>query len=153
MSLLTDLLFNAGTGGLFGLVGSVATSWMRLKEKSVDNAHQLALADKAAASAEAVAAWGAFGASHTAAAAELTEKCSPWAANVRAVTRPALTLLLVLAATIAALFFAPPDVKGQAIAGIITLASTAVAWWFGSRQTISMQAPPRATPAPSTLPR
>lgn len=146
MSAFTDLLFNAGTGGLFGLVGSLATSFMKLKEKRLDNEHTLALAATQAASAESAAAWGAFAASQNAAGGEVTEKVSPWAANVRAVTRPFLTLLLVLAAFVCA-FLSPPDVKGQTILGIITLASTAVAWWFGSRQSI-VQAPPRAASPP-----
>jgi len=134
MSWITDLLFNAGSGGLFGMVGSLATTWLRLREKKLDNAHQLALAEKQAASAEAAAAWAAFGASQNAAAADMTEKVSPWAANVRAVTRPFLTAFLVVAALVVC-FMAPPEVKREAIGSIQMLAGTSVAWWFGSRMT------------------
>jgi cobalamin synthase len=134
MSWITELLFNAGSGGLFGMIGSLTTTWMRLKEKRLDNEHQLALAEKAAQSAEAAASWGAFAASQTASSADMTEKVSPWAANVRAVTRPFLTAALVLAAFVAALF-APQEAKASALQNVQMLAGTAVAWWFGSRMT------------------
>jgi hypothetical protein len=141
MNLLTELLFNAGSGGLFGMIGSLATTWMRLKEKKVDNEHALNLLDKQAASAEALAAWSAFTASQSASASDMTEKVSGWAANVRAVTRPALTLLLVLGAFIAVMITPDPAAKSNAAQSFQILAGTAVAWWFGSRMTSQMGAP------------
>lgn len=139
MSTVMEILFNAGSGGLFGMIGSFATTWLRLKEKRMDNEHQLALAEKAAQSAEALASWGAFSASQTASAADMTEKVSAWAANVRAVTRPFLTAALVLAAFVVALF-APEEAKGAALQNVQMLAGTAVAWWFGSRMTTQIAA-------------
>lgn len=139
MSWWSELIFNAGSGGLFGLAGTVATTWLRLSEKKLDYAHQLALAEKQAASAEAAAAWGAFAASHQSAAADMSEKVSPWAANVRAVTRPFLTGVLVLAA-VAVAFVSPPEARRDAISSVQMLAGTAVAWWFGSRMSEKMGA-------------
>jgi hypothetical protein len=133
MSWFTELLFNAGSGGLFGMVGSLLTTWMRLREKKVDNEFQLQLLDKQAASAEAVAAWSAFSASQSASAADMTEKVSPWAANVRAVTRPALTAFLVIGAFVAVLVIDDALVQANALQSFQMLAGTAVAWWFGSR--------------------
>lgn len=135
MSMIYDLLFNAGTGGLFGMVGSLLTSWMRLKEKKLDNQFQLELMDKQFASAEAVAAWSAFTASQTASASDMTEKVAPWAANIRAVTRPALTAFLVVGAFIAVLIIDDPVVQANALQSFQMLAGTSVAWWFGSRMT------------------
>ena len=132
---ITDLLFNAGSGGLFGMVGSLATTWMRLREKKLDNQFQLDLLDKQAASAEAVASWSAFTASQSASASDMTEKVAPWAANVRAVTRPALTAFLVVGAFIAILIIDDEAVKANALQSFQMLAGTSVAWWFGSRMT------------------
>lgn len=73
MSWFTELLFNAGSGGLFGMAGSLLTTWMRLREKKLDNQFQLDLMDKQFASAEAVAAWQAFSASPAA----LIVTCEP----------------------------------------------------------------------------
>lgn len=135
MSMIYDLLFNAGTGGLFGMIGSLLTTWMRLKEKKLDNQFQLELMDKQFASAEAVAAWSAFTASQTASASDMTEKVAPWAANIRAVTRPALTAFLVVGAFIAVLIIDDPVVQANALQSFQMLAGTSVAWWFGSRMT------------------
>jgi len=140
---ITDLLFNAGIGGLFGMVGSLATTWMRLREKKLDNQFQLNLLDKQAASAEAVASWNAFMASQSASASDMTEKVAPWAANVRAVTRPALTAFLVVGAFVAILIIDDEAVKANALQSFQMLAGTSVAWWFGSRMTTQMHQPPR----------
>lgn len=140
MNWITELLFNAGSGGLFGMIGSITTTYMRLKEKKIDYEHAQAMADKQHASAEALAAWNAFAASQTAAAAEMTEKVSAWAANIRAVTRPFLTVLLVLGSFIA-VCFSPTEYRAQAIGSMQALAGTAVAWWFGSRMTLAIATP------------
>jgi hypothetical protein len=145
MNWITELLFNAGSGGLFGLVGSLATTFLRLREKKQDNEHAMKMAEVTFKSAEQVESWKAFANSQSASASDMTEKVSPWAANVRAVTRPALTLLLVVAACIVA-FRAPPDVQANAIQNIQILAGTAVAWWFGSRMTTQIQPPAQAVP-------
>jgi len=139
MNWITELLFNAGSGGLFGMIGSLTTSWMRMKEKRIDNEHSLNLLDKQAASAEQLAAWQAFAASQTASASDMTEKVSPWAANVRAVTRPSLTVFLVLGAFIGALWIDDPVMRANAIQSFQMLGGTAVAWWFGSRMTQQIQ--------------
>jgi hypothetical protein len=139
MGWFTELLFNAGSGGLFGMVGSLLTSWMRLKEKRVDNEFQLQLMEKQTASAEAIAAWSAFSASQTASASDMTEKVAPWAANVRAVTRPALTAFLVVGAFVAVLVIEDPAVKANALQSFQMLAGTSVAWWFGSRMSTQLQ--------------
>jgi hypothetical protein len=141
VSWFTELLFNAGSGGLFGMVGSLLTTWMRLKEKRVDNEFQLQMMDKQFASAEAVAAWSAFTASQNASASDMTEKVAPWAANVRAVTRPALTAFLVIGAFCAVLIIDDPLIQANALQSFQMLAGTSVAWWFGSRMSTQLQQP------------
>lgn len=136
MKSILDLLGAAASGGLLGVLGSLATTWFRLKEKREDNAHALALAEVAGRNAEAAASWSAFSASQTASASDMTEKVSPWAANWRAITRPALTLLLVISSVILTAF-APPDTKHEAIIAVHSLTGTAVAWWFGSRMALT----------------
>lgn len=143
MSFLTDLIFNAGSGGLFGMIGSLATTWMRLREKKVDNQFQLDLLDRQAASAEAVAAWQAFTASQSASASDMTEKVATWAANVRAVTRPALTAFLVIGAFVAVLIIKDEAIQANALQSFQMLAGTSVAWWFGSRMTSQISGPQR----------
>lgn len=133
MNILTELLFNAGTGGLFGLFGSIATSVLRIFEKRQDNKFALDMLDKQAASAEALSAWNAFSASQFASASDMTEKVSPWAANLRAVTRPFLTIGLVLGSFASFFLLEDEYTKGQAIQSFMMLAGTSVAWWFGSR--------------------
>jgi hypothetical protein len=135
VNVLTELLFNAGTGGLFGLFGSIATSVIRIFEKRQDNKFALDMLDKQAASAEALAAWNAFTASQSASASDMTEKVSPWAANLRAVTRPFLTIGLVLGSFASFFLIEDEYMKGQAIQSFMMLAGTSVAWWFGSRMT------------------
>jgi len=132
MKTILDLLGAAASGGFLGVLGSLATTWFRLKEKREDNAHQIALAEVAGRNAEAAASWQAFAASQTASASDMNEKVSPWAANWRAVTRPGLTLILVVA-SVGLTAFAPAEVKREAIIAVHSLTGTAVAWWFGSR--------------------
>ena len=134
MNMFMELLFNAGSGGLFGLVGSLATTFMRLREKKVDNEHALKMAEVTFKSAEQVESWKAFAASHLSASGLVSEKASPWAVNTQIVTRPYLTAFLVVASSVIVIN-APPDVKAQAITGIQALTGTAVGWWFGSRGT------------------
>lgn len=141
MSWLTELLFNAGSGGLFGLLGTGVTAWIRLREKREDNRFAEAMADRQAASAEAAAAWAGFSASQSAAASDMSEKVSPWAANVRAVTRPFLTGGLVVGAFVS-LFFVPADQRRDLIASFQMLTGTAVAWWFGSRMMTQIRPAP-----------
>lgn len=135
MSIWSELLFNAGTGGLFGLFGSIATSVIRIWEKRQDNKFALEMLDKQAASAEALAAWGAFSASQLSSASDMNDKVSPWAANLRAVTRPFLTIGLVLCSFISFFLIDEPYLRIEVIQSFMMLAGTSVAWWFGSRMT------------------
>lgn len=137
MHTLIDMLFNAGSGGLLGMLGSFATAFLRLREKKMDYAQQLAMAEVAGKNAEAAASWNAFQASQTSAASDMKADVSPWAADVRAVTRPALTLLLVLA-SLWLTANAPQAARAEAIQAIQLLTGTAVAWWFGSRMTTQL---------------
>ena len=97
MNWITELLFNAGSGGLFGLVGSLATTFLRLREKKQDNEHALKMAEVTFRGTEQIEAWKAFTASPQSASGLVTDKASPWAINTQIITRPSLTLLLVVA--------------------------------------------------------
>ena len=146
MNVFMELLFNAGSGGLFGLAGSLATTWMRLKEKSVDNAHALKMAEVTFRGTEQIEAWKAFTSSHQSASGLVSEKASTWAINTQIVTRPSLTLLLVVASTLSTLIHPVTPEQAMAIQNVQILTGTAVAWWFGSRMTTQITPSTGAVP-------
>jgi len=65
----------------------------------------------------------------------MNEKVAPWAANIRAVTRPFLTIGLVIGSFASFFLIENQYLKGEAIQSFMMLAGTSVAWWFGSRMT------------------
>jgi hypothetical protein len=119
-------------GGILGIFGGLANSWLQLKAKKQDNEFQLSSlrlrADVASVEGEAKA----FTASQESAKADgmpaLPRNASPalmWITYgtqaLRTATRPLLTWALVAAA------LWKPEMSG--------LAAVAVTWWFGSRST------------------
>ena len=137
-------------GGLFGLVGNVASKLIGIVEakqefaqKKEERGHEERLLDmqtKAkAAETEGelavTAASGSWGGLTESLKAETGIGATyPWVNAVRALVRPALTL--GLAAFLCAAFFAltPGDIDRAYVAdSLIFAAVTAIVWWFGDR--------------------
>ena len=137
-------------GGLFGLVGNVATKVIGLFEakqelvqKKEEWGHEERLLDmqtKAkAAETEQELAVAAQSGSWSGLAESLKSETTigatyPWVNAVRALVRPALTL--GLAAFLCAAFFAMPagDIDRAYVADSLVFAAvTAIVWWFGDR--------------------
>jgi hypothetical protein len=141
---------SALSGGLFGLLGNVASKVIGIFEakqefaqKKEEWSHEERLADmqtkaKAAASEQELAvtaasgSWGGLGDSLK---AETSIGATyPWVNAVRALVRPALTL--GLASFLCAAFFALPagDIDRAYVADSLVFAAvTAIVWWFGDR--------------------
>ena len=141
---------SAVSGGLFGLLGNVASKVVGLFEakqefaqKKEEWSHEERLADmqtkaKAAASEQDLAvtassgSWSGLGESLKAETA--IGATYPWVEAVRALVRPALTL--GLAAFLCVAFFAltPGDIDRAYVADSLVFAAvTSIVWWFGDR--------------------
>lgn len=153
---IASLVGGTATGGLLGLGGALAqkvAGYYIDKQKAKDDlaarqaeyAHALDMArlgqsaDAAKAQADLmlaklsgeVASLQASIADNTA----LMGRVSPWVADVNGLARPGLTLLLVLAAMLTALAvtLGATDALLNPFYQFSSMASMAVAWWFGSR--------------------
>jgi hypothetical protein len=144
-------LFDAGmTGGLFGLLGNVASkiigifeSKQAFAQKKEEWSHEERLLDmqmkaKAAETEQELAvtaasgSWGGLGESLKAETA--IGAAYPWVNAVRALVRPVLTL--GLGGFLCAAFFAmePGDIDRLYVADSLVFAAvTAIVWWFGDR--------------------
>jgi len=153
MDIVGDLLgtgASALSGGLFGLVGNIATkvfgyfeAKQAFAQKQAEWSHEselLKLQMQAKASeteqeihvAESQGSWSGLGASVTA-EGELGATY-PWVNAVRALVRPALTL--GLSTFLASAFFAlaPGDIDRAYVADSLVFAAvTSIVWWFGDR--------------------
>jgi hypothetical protein len=153
MDIVGDLLgtgASALSGGLFGLVGNIATkvfgyfeAKQAFAQKQAEWSHEselLKLQMQAKASeteqeihvAESEGSWSGLGASVTA-EGELGATY-PWVNAVRALVRPALTL--GLSTFLASAFFAlaPGDIDRAYVADSLVFAAvTSIVWWFGDR--------------------
>lgn len=139
---LTDIIFNAAGGGVFGSVLHLATSffdtWKKRKEAEVE----IMLINAKTASAEKAAAWDAFAKSQTSTSPFVVPTgVAPWAANLftiveafKVFTRPGLTwaLLFILVYVFAV---SPQEARALMLGQIEFGAFTALFWWFGSRYT------------------
>ena len=143
MSFISEILGNVASGGLLGLFGSLATGWMELKKFDRETVrirdqheHEQGMAKLGADVAMEAGKAAAFTASQTSAAADSAASgVAPWAATLRAATRPLLTWLLVAIAAVIAIY-APAEQQARAASELVGLAGMAVGWWFGSRATL-----------------
>jgi hypothetical protein len=143
-----SLLDSGLTGGLFGLLGNVASKVLGIFEtreafaqKKEEWGHEERLLDmqmkaKAAETEQELAvtaasgSWTGLGESLKAEAAIGTTY--PWVNAVRALVRPALTL--GLGGFLCAAFFATSGaVRSEISDSLVFAAVTAVVWWFGDR--------------------
>jgi hypothetical protein len=153
MDILGDLLgtgASALTGGLFGLVGNIATkvfgyfeAKQAFTEKVAEWSHEtdllkLQMQAKAAETeqeihiAESQGSWSGLSASLS---AEGTLASSyPWVNAVRSLVRPALTLGLATFLSAAFFAMAPGDIDRAYVADSLVFAAvTSIVWWFGDR--------------------
>lgn len=171
MDIITTTAGLAGTGlaggalgAAFGALGSILNRGLAIfetREKRKDRqlemvhekdrwAHDLRLAEgqrlgeaeaarQGLARADAEGSWTGLAESIRAEAAINTDW--PWVAAVRALTRPALTLLLWLLFALLFLSAVAGALEAETAAGVVRTAvetiafsaSTALAWWFGDR--------------------
>lgn len=138
----TNILGNVASGGLLGLLGTgvnFALGYFQRKQEHAQKVEMLRLeADVTAARtagevavAREQGAAGAFTASQQAEAS--IGRSYRWVEAVRALTRPGLTLLLVILATILR-YSADEATRAYIDQNIIVTAVAAVTWWFGQRQ-------------------
>lgn len=147
---LVDAGTSAMSGGLFGLIGNVATKvvgWFEaeqtFKQKQAEWAHEtelLKLQMQAKAEeteheidlAAASGAWAGLGESLKAEAA--IGATYPWVNAVRALVRPALTFGLALFLCMAFFALTPGDIDRAYVANSLVFAAvTSIVWWFGDR--------------------
>ena len=136
-------VLTGGAGGLLGVIGNCANTWLSMKQQKQQNDFQLAMlplqlnADIERTKAEVAkvqesGAAAAFVASQE--ADKATGRESPWALNVRAMVRPAC--LFGLGIAVVAIYTAGNptiEMKSYIIQNIITDFSMAIAWYFGAR--------------------
>lgn len=137
---ITDILFNAAGGGIFGSLLHLGTSVFETWKKKKDAEVEIMLLNAKVAAAEKEAAWNAFAKSQEGAGAiQIPSSASPLVANLylgvdafRNFTRPGLTWALLL--VLVYVFTVSPEAARQEMLGEITFgAFTALFWWFGSR--------------------
>lgn len=153
---IAGLIGGTATGGLLGLGGALASKVAgyyidkqaakdALAAKQVDYGHALEMAklgqlgDEAKSIADlAVTKLSGELAALQASIADqgaLMARVSPWVADVNGLARPGLTLLLVLAAMLCALAvtLGANEALLNPFYQFSSMASMAVAWWFGAR--------------------
>ena len=153
MDILGDLLgtsTSAMTGGLFGLVGNVATkvfgyfeAKQAFTQKQAEWSHELDLQKlqmqaKAAETeqeihiAENQGSWS--GLTSSLAAEGALGATYPWVNATRALVRPALTIGLTTFLACAFFAMSPGDIDRAYVADSLVFAAvTSIVWWFGDR--------------------
>lgn len=147
---LIDAGSSAMSGGLFGLLGHVATKVVgyfeaeqAFKQKQAEWAHETGLlklqmqakSEETGHAIDLAAASGAWSGLTESLKAETAIGATwPWVDAVRALVRPALTFGLAL--FLCAAFFAltPGDIDRAYVANALVFAAvTSIVWWFGDR--------------------
>ena len=126
---ILDLLFNAASGGILGVGLEMLRGWFDVWRADRETKREL---DKLRAMAEIRiegAAWDAFANSQK---PESLENVWPWAASIRVLMRPLLTLLL-LGWLIYAFVVADPSGRAEMSGELQFAGFTAIFWWFASR--------------------
>lgn len=143
-SILGSVL-TGGTGGLIGVLGNFANTWMAMKQQKQEHDYQIQLiplqlnADIERTKAEVAKVQEAGAAAAFAASQEADKPTggeSRWALDVKAMVRPAC--LVILSASVVALYTAGEltnDMKSYVVQNVVTDFSMAVAWYFGARAT------------------
>ena len=138
-------ILTGGAGGLLGVIGNVANTIMAMKQQKEQNAFTLAMlplqlnADIERSKAQvAVEVEHGAGAAFTASqeSDKLSGNESPWAANVKAMVRPVI-LVLLLMGTVAIVTTgrASESMMEYIVQNVVTDMSMAISWYFGARAT------------------
>lgn len=132
-------------GGIAGLLGGALSQWLKTRALREQRAHERAMLElqmRAAEQeteneiqiAESEGRWAAFAASQRGDAVTAAASTSTWVADVRSLTRPVLTFLLVgLSAAVAWIYRDSAAVEDYVTTAILFMTTTAVGWWFGER--------------------
>jgi hypothetical protein len=147
---MLDIMDSAVGGGIFGLVGTVlgrAATFFETKEKNKQEQlrwqHDLEAtrlqADVDAARAEqslvAAEVEGSFSGLQASIQADSSiTGTSPLVTDLRAMTRPVLTILLWLI-TILIFFYSNEDARQTVVSSAVFASISATLWWFGDRST------------------
>jgi hypothetical protein len=130
---ITEVLFNAASGGILGSVLHCITDW-------VDTKNKIALMNAQVAAAEKTEAWKAFAASQSGGETlQIPANVNPWIAGfyicvdgVKQLTRPFLTWAAIV--VIATVYLKATPAAREGMASEILFGSfTAIFWWFGAR--------------------
>lgn len=138
-------VLTGGAGGIIGIIGNVANTLMAMKQQREKNAFDLAMlplqlnADIERSKAQvAIEVEKGAGAAFTASqeADKLDGRESPWAANVKAMVRPTiLVLLLCGVVAIVTTGRANESMMEYIVQNVVTDMSMAISWYFGARAT------------------
>jgi len=138
---LTDILFNAASGGVVGSLLHLGTSFFETWRKRKDAEVEIMLLNAKLAAAEKEAAWNAFTASQKDANATLVIPAGtwPWVGSTyvlvdafRQLTRPGLTWAGFVFLTFV-YFSAPLEVRATMSPEIQFGSWTLIFWWVGAR--------------------
>ena len=138
-------ILTGGAGGLLGIIGNVANTVLSMKQQKQQHDFDLAMlplqlnADIERSKAQvAVEVEKGAGAAFTASqeADKLSGRESPWAANVKAMIRPGI-LVLLMAGTVAVVLSgkANESMMDYIMQNVVTDLSMAISWYFGARAT------------------
>lgn len=139
---LTSIL-TGSAGGLLGIIGNIGNTWLSMKQQDQQNKFQLAMlplqlnADiERSKSQVALAVEDGAGKAFTASqqADKLSGRESPWAANVKAMIRPTI-LLILFVGTVAIVTSGNATVSmlDYVTQNVVTDLSMAISWYFGAR--------------------
>ena len=138
----TDILGNVASGGLLGLFGTgvnFVLGYFQRKQEHAQRIESLRLegelnAAKTAGDVAVAREQGAAGAFVASQQAEVNiGRSYRWVEAIRALTRPGLTVMLVILAAV--LRYSADDATRSYIdQNIVVTAVAAVTWWFGQRQ-------------------
>ncbi len=138
----TDILGNVASGGLLGLLGTGVNFALGYFQRKQEHSQRLEWAKiegelNAAKTAGDVAVARESGAAQAFTASVESEGKLPasfrWVDAVRALTRPGLTLLLIVL-TWVLYYSSDADTQAYIAQNIVITAVASVTWWFGQRQ-------------------
>lgn len=135
-------------GSLIGGSGSALSKWMGMREKKINNEHELKLIEMQI-NAKRSETENNLSIAQEKGYADIRTKSyehdgligetSIWVNNALRMVRPVLTLLLI--ALIWAIWITIAkediDIKNEIIDGVLFMSSVALAWWFGDRSPMS----------------
>lgn len=146
---IVDIVGAAASGGLFGVLGTVAGRVANYFEKKQANQHQISMwqhekemhrlqmearAAETEQEIDLAATQGSWSGLEASINAEgRIGKSYKWVDAVRALTRPTLTILLWFIAASIWLTTADEGLRGRIVETVTFAATAATLWWFGDR--------------------